>query len=529
MKKLNKLTALALSLMMLLSMAFPALAVDPLPTPCPNCGGYHDYIDEDLTAEELEAWYQQRLHDEKVALGYFYPDGVNILHNSAPIDVPVVYFAEGVSMVDLGRFVTAVGGSFNRANNTATLNAGRLCFTPDSAIVSVGVAGQESTLSTKTRVDNGILYAPLRDVATLLGMGVHWNGEMQAIYTFDYTALAQKIDKDFTILNKYLAANKIDFAQAVEAFGQLKASGTLYGDGKSYTGTLDASVSGTFKGADGNFNGKVSFDITQFHDVIAQSPYFSELATYAEKPQTIPFDYILNSEKETAYFQSADLAKLYAKYNELPAEKTGDNVWFSMYYPNMGNILSDPLPLTIGTYYAELRKQYNDREEYWRQMYSDDEYAYLYDFEDYFSDDTVNWLYVFAADDAFVKSGTTYTTKLGLTDLMTRVEQYVGSYGTYQLSGIPTFQFSLTLTENSASSMSARFDLTAREISFSPYEVKVNGQFSGLKGSATVEVKGDYVGKFQVTTTSDLKNTAKAPATEPPAGSIVADDLYYVW
>lgn len=529
MKKLNKLTALALSLLLLLSMAFPALAVVPPPEPCPSCGGYHGYYDEDLTLEELEAMYQQMLYDEKAALGYFYPAGVNILHNSTPIDVPVVYFGEGVSMVDLSRFITAVGGSYNRANNTATLHAIRLYFTPDSTTVSVGVAGQESILSTKTRVDNGILYAPLRDVATLLGMSVHWNGEMQTIYTFDYTALAQKIDKDFTILNKYLAANKIDFAQAVEAFGQLKASGTLYGDGKSYTGTLDASVSGIFKGADANFNGKVSFDITQFHDVIAQSPYFSELATYAEKPQTIPFGYILNSEKKAAYFQSADLAKLYAKYNELPAEKTGDNVWFSMYYPDMGNILSDPLPLTIGTYYAELRKQYNEAEEYWREIFADDESGYTYDFDDYFSDDTINWLYVFAADNVFTKSGTTYTAKLGLTDLMTRVEQYIGSYGAYELSGIPTFQFSLTLTENSATSMSARFDLTAREISLSPYEVKVNGQFSGLKGSATLEVKGEYVGKFQVTTTSDLKNTTKTPAIEPPAGSIVADDLYYEW
>lgn len=361
--------------------------------------------------------------------------------------------------------------------------------------------GLEKTQVAAVDMD-GVPCLPIRAVAEEAGCEVEWDGSFALITVWDWEKIAAEIDRDFTIFNSILQADRkaVDPEKTYSSKGTVTLTGTLYGEEKNDTAALtvdmDALVAGDGSAMDMTYT--LGADPGGFQDLLAAcDPEVQEILALLDG----------------ADFQMRMYADggLYCRSNR--AE------YLDGAYPNDQWI--GPAAYDFGALYAEMLEQMKEltvgKLIVMMAQGSGDPGGTLETRESIFR--------LLLGDDAFttktVGSTTTYTCEMDTMKLAKRaaalglftLEDMGSLFGN---TGIPTAHYELVMkqTGEKPAAISMKGSLSWNTVRV---EFEVKGDNS--KSESYFALEGRYIGKLEVTSESAAAVTAKTvPA--PPADAM---------
>lgn len=359
----------------------------------------------------------------------------------------------------------------------------------------------------------GRTYVPVRFFAQAFGLTVQWDEREQTAVLYDREALAAALDKRFTVVNAWLAAQPVpDGEQARYTVAAIRVLHTAFdsidGD-KQYTlldGTLEVVSQGESMEMD------IQMDLYALVQMIAEQTgglFGEDLAQQVELIQeqleNVRFEMIYDADTDTLYLRCPLLCGLLAA---VVPDKAGiaPETWLRVEglmenaLGMTGGEVSDGLAaleseLTVG---GLLVTQAEQRCEGWG------DYRALWDSVHQVAD----LLAEYAADDRFTRSGTRYTAALEESYEDTEWGQRYdkGSYTLDVQSGAVTGAVEIRETTS--------YGDTLTYCSFA---------FTDASGQLTISVheKNQSITEMTIDLTQRVSDTA--PAAEPPAGDPVID------
>ena len=457
----------------------------------------------DLLRAEYDQW---AIDTTKEALGGV-PGQVGVRVNNEYIQFPdaAPEISGGRTMVPVRALVEALGGEVTYGDQEGLvrlyIDEYTILLTIGSATAEVMPRGTETDKENKTiemdcapYIKGGRTYVPVRFIAEALGYEVGWDSQYETAILLDRAALAAKIDKDFTILNR-VQANR---APAVEEGKSLRE--TLRG---SVTLTLFDTLNGnqtykldltgrTLLGSEA-VNGAYSVTISDnavdalMEHVLDTYWYLDEMDEQVELLRTV-----LTSLKDMEFILNRDgMAWVHAPIlDELGGE---EDVWCGL---DFGRDLADALfagtdasDLTVGT--VSMQSEMDGMVMLMAELYSDDK---------------------------FTTSGGVSTRTFGMDELA-------------ELAGVDMDEvkeqfkeYSITMKVDSRGGTTVSMKMeTSAQYGTPGMRITMDAAQDSSGSSLTMTCHAANMGELKLTMTTTQQTTSGQPAVEPPEGANVVD------
>ncbi|MCC8122264.1 MAG: copper amine oxidase N-terminal domain-containing protein [Oscillospiraceae bacterium] len=479
----------------------------------------YDYYYDDYYSE-----WDSYLAEEKADMGMPYPYGANVKLNGAYLDfgdaapleldeeimVPARAFFE-----QLGATVSYDSGSIRAAyaNGDAfsfTIGETQLAYTGGGSTKTV-------TMATAPVLVSGSAYLPVSAVAEALGYTTRRSWYYSLITLSDMVSLQAEINADFTHMNALLAAiPTLDPAQTYATDSTVTYAATLYGEEENDTATYTASSSTLSCGNNYSMDSTTNFDWGDMQDTLATimpDTIQEVLGLLSGQTNSV----IYNSESDTVYIQ----ASIYSDLLETPAD-----AWYAIEGPGV-----ETSALTMPTV-ADIAIAMTDFS-YETDCYTGAQtYAALLAMV--FGDDVLK--------ESTAKGVTTYTTDADLVSVLTSAYKnglltsdnirsvLLGS------SKLPSMKFNLDATVEdgvlTGLTASGNVDLSCLMNSdnyyFSYYtslsflsmpQLLFDCSYTPEETNFHIALRGEYVGRIDITGNSTLTTSTETVPTAPPEGA----------
>lgn len=228
--------------------------------------------------------YQAMIDAQKEALGGVAGQiGVMVNGEYVQFSDAVPEVKDGCTMVPVRALVEALGGETEYSNDEITHTTGslRLAFIPgkDEARVEYPSGdGKVFPLDCAPYVKGGRTYVPVRFIGEMLGYQVGWDSAYQTVILLDRDALAEKIDQNFTILNRVQANRTPAVGNGESLQSETKGSltvtafDTLNGD-KTYKADLSGKTLMNAKAISGAYSFTMSDNVLDDLEKLLTSVY----------------------------------------------------------------------------------------------------------------------------------------------------------------------------------------------------------------------------------------------------------------
>lgn len=363
----------------------------------------------------------------------------------------------------------------------------------------------------------GRTYVPVRFIAQALGYDVQWDGYYNTAVITDFTALAEKIDKNFGVYNKLLAKNALT-DKTQKSVGSGKADVTLFdtldGD-KTSKATYSYDLAASADGA----SGKLEYDFSGLWDIlVAYIPMPLDLAGAEDHAKTLEkakalmkgsAEIRMDLEKGKVYVSMPGLFEVLGDDLAAAGIHASKNAWLSASLESMD---LDELTGTLGRT-ATVGKLLTAAGS---ASVSGDHSARNYES----IQEAADWFGKLFGDARFTRKGNADVFTLTKADL----EALVGTdgYTGEDLDALSKFDYTLTVKDNGDMDASVRcsMSLPGRGMGDS---MTVSGKGSTRSGrsEATVELHIKNVLKATVTLEQTVTEGGKAPETAPPEDALV--------
>ncbi|MEG2037248.1 MAG: copper amine oxidase N-terminal domain-containing protein, partial [Ruthenibacterium sp.] len=268
---MKKFLTMVLALVMVLGCMTPALAASypATPEPAPDW--------------DNEAFWEQRMREERKEMGMPYPDGINVR-----LDAKYLTFKSARPIFRAGRVMAPAAELLAQLGGKVTVAKGNISATfPDGS--SIRFTMGDKILHAKNSVESASLnmdappyydvktkttYIPLRNVADALDLDIEWDDDYKVVYLTDWAKLAKDTDKEFSVLNTILAASAqavTDKEKTYSSKDSVSLSGSLYKENGSDTATMSFGGESLVKGNQfcGDYTAKL--ELGGFRDLFAAS------------------------------------------------------------------------------------------------------------------------------------------------------------------------------------------------------------------------------------------------------------------
>ena len=440
-------------------------------------------------------------------------DGERVAFSSA-----VPELRDGKTMVPLRVLVEAMGG------RVTPVNGALQCTFP-------AADGQEAR-EVLVRPDsssfykNGCTYVPVRSFAEPLGYDVYWDSGERAAVLIDSQEIIDRIDQQFTILNKSLSQlqknpeegknyrTQVDYTLSVDALDEISGQRTQ----------VDIDLNGTVLTSATAVELTLQADLSDLGDVVlgdlVRKGELSELkaavAGKALENLTLEGRYDLTT--GDLYFRCPALAQL----NELTGLNAGSEDWYHLTLPAMSSLeeLGGAWTETLGLSPKMLEQLQSG------EVNSVGGVIYLYStlFSEAPSQIAGNAeaagqvLAQLFGDDRFQTSGTTKKLHIGTEEL----EALLGQEGVLDQM-FKTLGLDLTVRQDG--SLAAALKLAFQEAYLDGESMSMEGSMDLASDKVALNIAlhlGDQI-NFQYDLTETIRETSDQPRTAPPAGSTVVE------
>lgn len=482
------------------------------------------YVDNDAWSMEhydldVDEW-QDYLVEEKQAMGMPFPEGINVSLNGTYLDFgglePIA--VNGRTLVPFRALLEGLGAQVDYKDGriTAKTEAGDTLtmYMGDSTLsYTVGDRLEETDMGAAPTAAGGHVYIPVRAAAEALGLDVYWDDYYEAAHLTDWDALQAEVDSHFTCYNELLAASMaaVDWEKTYAGTGSLTLTGTLYGEKENDSASLSLDMN-TLQSKDGvSADLTLGVDLGELEDtVFASLP--SEALTLLHDADGDQMSVLLNTKDGAVYFQGGGVFQLSSEQSEDQwlgiRMDTAQRAYFQ-------KILGGSQEFTLGRILVEQQKSVG-----WYYAQSPWETVM----------DSVLLLRLFLGDENFTRkeSGNTvtYSAKLDLLTLKARLDELGMDYGEVGIADLLTGQVqlpevNLNLTAKTVDGKLQTMDCTGRICvpGVLPVDVTFDLSATPLKSTATVEVKGEYVGKITLETGSTASVSNRTVPAAPPEGA----------
>ena len=466
-----------------------------------------------------ESDWEDYMVEEKTAMGMPFPEGINISLNGVYLDFgglePMA--VNGRTLVPFRALLEGMGAEVDYQDGLITAKTGAgdtLTMEMGSSTLSytVGDKLMETNMGAAPTAVGGRVYIPVRAAAEALGLDVYWDDYYEAAYLTDWDALQAEVDSHFTCYNELLAASmaSMDWEKTYAGTGDMTLTGTLYGEKEHDSASLSLDVS-TLQSKDG-----VSADLTLGVDLgdleetvfSALPPEAMEMIRDADGDK---MSLILNTGDGTVYIKGGGVFQL--------SSEMGEDQWMGVWMDDaqrvmLSQMLSGGWEFTIGSLLVEQQKN--------------SPWYYQSPWETVM--DTVLPLRIFLGDENFTRkesgSTVTYSAHMDLLTLKARMDELGMDYDEVGLADLLTGQVQMP---------EVKMDLTAKvtggKLQTMDYSGKINVpgvlpvaidfdvSATPTKSVATMEFKGEYVGKITLEADSTTTVTNRTVPTAPPEGA----------
>ena len=482
---------------------------------------YYQDNDDWYTVHYGAEEYEDYLLEEKQEMGMPFPEGINVSLNGAYLDfgglAPMA--VNGRTLVPFRALLEGLGAQVEyqdgriaartAAGDTLTMELGDPILR-----YTVGDKLEETDMGAAPVAVGGRVYIPVRAAAEALGLDVAWDEFYEVAHLTDWSALQEEVDSRFTCLNELIAASmaSVDWSRTYAGTGRVTLTGTLYGEKENDSASLSLGVN-TLQSQEG-----VSADLTLGVDMgELEDTVFSTLP-----PETLEairgahgdkLSLLINAGEGTVYIQGSGVFQ--------PDSELAEGQWMGVRLDDaqrvmLSQLLGGSRRITLGALLVEQQKGSG-----WYYRLSPWERVM----------ETVPPLELFLGDSLFTRkeSGNTvtYSARLDLPTLKERLEELgLDGYGQIGLPDLLTGQVqlpdvNLSLTARTEQGKLQTLDCTGK-ISIPgvlPGDITFDCSATPLRSTATVEVRGEYVGKLTLEADSTASVSSRTLPSAPPEGA----------
>ena len=523
---MKKLTAILLSLVLVLSLAVPAFADGPEGPPAPEdvipISGVLDGLPGGIIggADGPTVIIPGGIADPdafKTALGGV-PGQIGVLVNGAYVKFPdaAPEISSSRTMIPVRALVETLGGEVGYQDRvvTFTLDGTVYEFTIGSAAVKVSAAGEDGeklpdiTMDCAPYIKGGRTYVPIRFISEALGYEVGWDGDFQTAVLLDRDALAAEIDKDFTILNKVQANQGVAMEEGKNYKADVKgnltvtAFDTINGN-KTYTADLTAKQIFNTEAANAQVSLKLSDNVKEDLVKLLISANAPEGDTAAVSEQVgLLLDGLEDMEliltrKGLGWFRMACLDKLAG----------ADNVWLGLDLgADLGELsFAQTGEATIGSALTGMMDE--------NSVISVAALGY-----------TVEMMTVLYGDDTFTTTGGVSTRTIGVDDLMALYEDLGLSADDLEEAKAAFKEYQITMKVDSKGGADVTCTVeTAAQAGVPAIKLTMDAKQDAGNATLNMSLHVANLCEGKLTLTQTWGATTEKPEDQPPEGSTVVD------
>lgn len=530
---MKKLLSILLALVMVFSLTVPAFAAGLTPEESIGIIGGADgptaiMISGSIPSDFWDDWEQEQeqAKNDFITEHGGVPGQINVM-----LDGKYVQFSDAVPEISDGRTMVPFRAIFETLGAEITFEDGKihaalgdtaLDLTIGSDTMTKTVDGEAQTVQMDCApcIKGGRTYVPVRFISEALGYDVQWDEDFRSVVITDLDALAEQIDKNFTVYNKMAARSALsDKTQRSVGSGRAEVTlfDTLNGD-KTGKGTCSYDLSASTAGA----SGKVEYDLSELWALIeGYIPVPLDLDSSEEYTQTLALvkalmkgsmEVRMDLEKGKAYVSMPSLIEAMGDFMEESGVQLPKNAWFSASLsdgvdPDLTAMLRQPL--TMGKLLAAIGG------------------AGGYEVNRY--DATLEMAELFAkfyGDAKFTRKGSAYVLTLTKKDISGILEDLVGQdgYTGQDLDALSKFDLTLTVHDNGDldENYQARVALAGSGLDLGDFmDVSAKATTRNGKTESTMEVHFKNVLKATITLQETVTETNTPPTVTPPSDALV--------
>ena len=470
-----------------------------------------------------EEQYKSWIADTREELGGT-RTGLGVMLDESYISFPDAQpeLTNGRTMIPMRALMEAMGAEvsyLDGGNVTCLLNGTLLSFKVGEKEVTAEKDGKKSTVSMDcaSYIKDSRTYVPIRFFSEAAGYDVIWDSDFETAVVLDRNAIIEEIDKNFTVINRALAAGEragkyrsaLDVSAVITAFSTLdgnttstvRGSITVVSDGKAQHVSAALDIYGLLEIAGKALDTDLMERLTP-----------EEIASL----RSVTFEMIVNSDAGLTYIRCPMLLEMLGAGNPdawLESEtNAADSLLESETYDVYGGLTDSGLfafakaGATCGETVYETAVEN-------AKSFGNAVFAYESIMEE------ASRAAAVLGDGAFVSSGGAYTMTFDRNDYEMLVYGQLPEEDIYDYK-----EMDIRLTVSETGGVSGSF--AVRETGG---DIRYSGTFSLLPYSLSLnmEVHVDNTMKVQLTVNSSAQPTSESIPTAPPAGStvITADDL----
>ncbi len=366
-------------------------------------------------------------------------------------------------------------------------------------------------------------FVPVRFFAEAMGMTVLWDSDYNCAVIYDAEKLAADIDKDFTVINKWLKAQQpLDQSKTWREISSLDMTLTLLDsiDG-NVTYPVTVNMEAISKGESQQLH--ISCDLADIIQLLTdENPEVAVLEEFFKTARidsgNLTMDAIYDADNDILYFNCPVLA-LYLLYEQdgmLPSNTTPATAWFKLSGIKAAFTADIPAALSDDTL-AQLQNLSEDATFGKLVVWITEQNAY-YPSSTYAAlSEATEALKSVLGDARFTRSGSEYTAHFDK-DMLGEDADLLGD----------EVAFGGELKLNTATgACSFNFDIKDSS-SYSKTLVHADGSLSQSRSTLNMTFHEKNAFILKMTMTSSMNTTSAAPAKQPPAGSAIIDLSSYL-
>ena len=482
------------------------------------------YVDNDawyMEHYDLDEYeWQDYLTEEKQAMGMPFPEGINVSLNGTYLDFgglePIA--VNGRTLVPFRALLEGLGAQVDYKDGliTAKTEDGdtlTMLMGDSTLSYTVGDRLEETDMGAAPTAVGGRVYIPVRAAAEALGLDVYWDDYYEAAHLTDWDALQAEVDSHFTCYNELIAASvaSTDWEKTYASTGNMTLTGTLYGEKENDSASLSLAVDALQSKEGMSADLTLGVDLGELEDILF-SVLPADAMALIHDANGDKMSMIINTSEGTVYVRGDGVFQFISGM-------TGDQ-WLGVQMDDgqrvmLNQMLSGSWEFTLGSILVEQQKSVG-----WYYAQSPWETVM----------DSVLPLRIFLGDENFTRSESgntvTYSAKLDLLTLAKRMEELDIDYEEVGLVDLITGQVQLpdvnmNLTAKVVGGKLQTMDCTGRinVPGVIPADITFDLSATSLKSTATVEFKGEYVGKITLEVNSAAAVTNRTVPAAPPEGA----------
>ncbi|MEA4933548.1 MAG: copper amine oxidase N-terminal domain-containing protein, partial [Lawsonibacter sp.] len=425
-------------------------------------------------------------------------DGINVMINGTCIPFPTVRpeIKNGRTMVPLAGTLEYLGAtvSYDQTNHTASISFGDLSFSHaiGSCVLTCG-DGEQIAMDAASYVKDGRTMVPLAFFAQALDYEIYWDNTYETAVLLNRQETVDQIDSQFTLVNRILydlvGGDQRKAGKSLNSTLNLDLAITLL-DSLNGNKTYSAKLSGSALTNDKAGHLQYTANLEQLLDLylafssnddLSQADQ-AEIAHIRSLLSNVTVDVILDLESQCLYVRSPLLPELglveHANtWASLPLDSLLDASDPSFSGPSVGQLL-------VSGCFANAYSPFSA----WSDITSVTQEAAAY-----------------VGDDCFTKSGSSYTVKMDMADLLSSDSD-------------ETFQAVLTVSPSGDKDCTYALSVSAEDPD-GTFVLKVSGSSGKTDLDATLHLKNMLKAVLELETR--MAASSQQPLTQPPAGDTI--------